>query len=354
MSTSYFFKDKLIFGLDIGFSSIKVMQLECVNHRHRIVGYGVGGYDANSIKDSAIIDHESIANSIRELFKKGIVGEINTRRVAMSVPSSKTYTRTLVLPLMKPSEIEQAVQLEAEQYIPASLSDLYVDYTEVSRNDKNIELLVVAAPKKIVDSYMDLSRVLGLETVAIDTSITAAGRLFELQDIYQDVPSVLIDFGAKSADITVHDKTVIVTGTIPFGGDIFDEHIAKALHVSPKEAYVIKTRYGLNKSKKQDKILSAVQPGIDQLVKEIKRMIRYHDDRSGSKQKIGQIVTMGGGANVPGLSEHLTKLLRLPARTYDPWTKIDLNKLQPPSSNEKSMYITVAGLSLINTKELFR
>lgn len=350
---SYFFKDKPIFGLDIGFSTVKVMQLEQQGKMHRVVGYGVGGFDSKAAKDSVIEDFESLATSISELFKKNIIGKITTDRVAIAIPSARTYTRTILLPLIKNNEVEQAVRLEAEQYIPVPIDDLYIDYTVVHKTDKNIEVLAVAASKKLVDSYMELANILGLEVVAIDTSITAAGRLFEQQDIYQDVPSVLIDFGTKSADITVHDQTVVVTGTIPSGGDMFTDSISKVLGVTKEEANIIKTKYGLNKSKKQDKILEALTPGIEQLVKEIKRMIRYHDDRSMSKSKIGQVVTMGGGANMPGLSEHLTSLLRMPVRMYDPWSKMDLHRLDAPNSVEKSMFITVAGLALINSKELF-
>jgi Tfp pilus assembly PilM family ATPase len=127
----------------------------------------------------------------------------------------------------------------------------------------------------------------------------------------------------------------------------------KKLKISHQEAHVVKAKYGLSKSKKQKEILAAIEPSINDLVKEIRRMIRYHEERSGSQAKIGQVITMGGGANMPGLSEHLTSAMRIPVRMCDPWEKLVFDKLQPPSSLEKSMYITVAGLSLIEPKELF-
>lgn len=82
-------------------------------------------------------------------------------------------------------------------------------------------------------------------------------------------------------------------------------------------------------------------------------MIRYYEERSNTKSKIGQVVTMGGGANMPGLSEHLTNLLRLPVRMCDPWQNLDFAGLQPPNNTEKSMYVTVAGLALAKPKEIF-
>ncbi len=286
--------------------------------------------------------------------KNKIIGEINTRRVAVGIPATRTFTRSMNLPSnIRSEELTEAVTLEAEQYIPVSIDDLYVDYNVINRTDKMIELLAVAVPKKIVDSYMLLVRTLGLEPVAFDTSISAGARLFNNQAEHSDIPAILIDFGSGSTDLTVHDKTIIVTGTIPCGGDLFTELIAEKLGVSRAEAHIIKTKYGLSKSKRQAEITAALSTNLEQIAKEIRRMIRYHEERSDSKQKIDQIISMGGGANMPGLNEHLTSLLRLPVRMCDPWQNLHLHKLQPPSSSEKSMYITVSGLSLIEPAELF-
>lgn len=147
-SSSHFLKDKPLFGLDIGSSSIKAMQIVSNYGKQQVVlGYGVTGYEVDSVKDGVVIDHKSLAKSIQDLFKHHIVGEIDTRRVAVSIPASRTFTRAMSLPLIRDSELMQAVHIEAEQYIPVPLEDLYIDYTIVDRSDKGIELLAVATPK---------------------------------------------------------------------------------------------------------------------------------------------------------------------------------------------------------------
>ncbi len=354
MNSTYFYKDKPILGLDIGFSSIKVMQMERHGNHEQVLGYGVGSFDSKAIKNGVVINHESLAKSINDLFKSSIIGEITTRRVAVTIPATRTFIRTMNLPPnIHDEELRGAVSLEAEQYIPVPIDELYVDYNVINKTDKGIELLAVGVSKKIIDSYMLLIRVLGLEPVAFDTSISAGARLFNKQGENNDIPAILIDFGSGSADLTLHDSTIVVTGTIACGGDIFTELIGKKLGVGHDEAHIIKTKYGLSKSKKQTEIAEALSPNLEQLTKEIRRMIRYHEERSDSKQKIGQIVTMGGGANMPGLSEYLTSMLRLPVRMCDPWQNLQLHKLQPPANSEKSMYVSVSGLSLIEPSELF-
>lgn len=350
---TYFYKDKPLFGLDIGYGSIKVMQLRSHGDRHEVVGYGVGGYDVSAVRDGEIVEFEKLAESALNLFKKNIIGSINTRRVALNIPASRTYTRTMDLPKIDDNDLEEAVRLEAAQYIPIPIEELYLDFEVIGRTEKGVSLLAVATPRKIVDSYMSLSLILGLEPVAFDTSINAAGRLFNRQSQSSDIPAVLIDFGSMSTDITVHDQTSIVTSTFGFGGDTFTDLISNKLSVSKEEAYLIKIKYGVAKSKKQDQILSVLRPEVEKLAKEIKRMIRYYEERSGATKKIGQIITMGGGANTPGLSGLLTDILRLPVRMCDPWEGLELHRLQPPSGSEKSMYMTAAGLALIEPEEVF-
>ncbi len=348
----YFYHDKPVFGLDIGFSSLKVMQINQAKHKHVVNGYGVANFDSKAIQDGVIVDPESLAKVAYDLFNKNIIGEITTRRASIAIPASRTFNRTVTLPAMQDSDIAEAVRLEAEQYIPLAIDDLYLDYSIISRTPKQIELLAVAAPKKIVESYLVFSRLIGVETILIETTIGAAGRLF-VQAEQSDVPTVLIDLGSLSSDITIYDKALIVTGTVPGGGDSFTNLIADGLGVSKQEAHIIKTKYGLGVSKKQKEIVTALTPLLDQLSKEIKRMVRYYEERSNTDRKIDQVVTMGGGANMPGLSEHMTNLLRLPVRMCDPWQQLDFADLQPPNSIEKSMYVTVAGLALLDPREVF-
>lgn len=352
--TSYFYKDRPLFGLDIGHSSIKVMQADWANNKQpAICGYGVYGFDPKAIKDGVIVDYESIAKSTNELFANHIVGEITTNRAAFTIPSGRTFSRVMKLPSLSTQELDEAVLAEAEQYIPVPVDQLYMDYDIIGKTDKEIELFVVAVPKKIIDSYVLLAKLLGLEVVAMETTIAATARMF-IKTAVSDVPTVLIDFGSIYTDITIFDKTLIVTGTVPGGGDIFSEKIAEQLHVSKKEADVIKIKYGLDYSKKQKLITEALKTYLDQLLKEIQRMIRYYEERYGVTRKISQIVTMGGGANMPGLNDYLTSALRLPVNTADPWQHIAHTKIQLPSLMERSMYATVTGSALAVPKEVFK
>lgn len=360
--TSNFFKAKPLFGLDIGNGSLKVMQIRDdfhhakekgkKGHPPRIIGYGTVSFDKKSIDDGVIVDPEAIAKATLDLFKQHLIGDIASQRVAMTIPAYRTFTRAIELPPLKPKELADAVNLEAEQYMPVPLDELYLDYQHIGSVKDKTEVLAVAVPRKIVDSYLELTRILGLESVLIETTMGASARLFSL-DPQSDIPTVIIDFGSLSSDISIYDRTILAAGTVPGGGQVFTNAIQEKLKVTHEEAGLIKTKYGLGVSKRQKEIKEALAPTLEQIVKEIRRMIRYYDEHYGNERPIQQIVTLGGGANMPGLSEYLTDAMRLAVRPCDPWQYFEYKGLQPPSSADKSMYATAAGLSLVPPKEVF-
>jgi type IV pilus assembly protein PilM len=350
-----FFHDKPLFGLDIGHGSLKVMQVAeqgLKTHRPKVIGYGFTTFDKAAQADGAIAQPEVIAKAALDLFQNHLIGDITTRRVAIAIPAYRTFTRAIHIPKLKPQEIANAVELEAEQYISVPLNDLYLDYEIIREDDSGIELFVVAVPKTIVDSYLEFAALTGLEAVLIEPTLSSSARLFSA-DEHSDVATVIIDFGSLSADISIYDKHTLVTGTVQGGGEVFTNSIQAKLGVTPQEAGLIKTKYGLGVSKRQADIREALDPVLQDIVKEIRRMMRYYEERYGSERPIGQIITLGGGANMPGLSEYFTDAIRLAVRHTDPWQYFNYKGLQPPSQADKPMYTTVGGLSLARPKELF-
>jgi type IV pilus assembly protein PilM len=349
------YKDKPLFGLDIGANSIKVMQITREGKHVTVNGYGLIRFDKNATENGVIVDHEGLAQAMLELFDKHINGKITTRRVAAAIPASSAYSRVMSLPAtLSQKELAEAVRFEAEQYIPIPIDDLYIDYSAGLANSDSREVLVVAVPKKIVDSYMRFFELVGLEVCAIETTISSASRLIAETDKSSSTPSILIDLGSVSVDLSIYDKILVVNGTVPGGGDNFSEQIKDRLNVTRAEADTIKVKYGLSISKKQAEIREALAVQLDSLTKEIRRVVRYYEERTEGKSKIGQIITMGGGANMPGLTDYLTDTLRLPTRMSSFWGNFDLHKLQPPPEGERSIYVSVAGAALINPKEIWK
>jgi type IV pilus assembly protein PilM len=351
-SKTYFFEDKPLFGLDIGHDKLRVMQFGARGKLPRLKGYGLTSFDRSATHDGVIVKPEIVAQATKALFTKGLIGIIDTNRVAVSLPAARAFTRAVQLPKMSAKDIDAAVKTEAEQYIPATPDTPYLDYTTIREDAEGMEVFVVAMPKKIVDSYMLLTRMLGLEAVLLDTAIGASARLFAC-DRQSDIPSVLVDFGTSSTDITVFNRGLVVTGTAPFGGDDITKDMAGVLRVTPREATMLKSNYGLSSSVIQKQVIHAIQPLLELLIKEIRRTIRYYEEHYPKEPPIGQVITMGGGANMPGLAGYLTDQLRLPVRSFDPAAHIDFGGLPKFDVADHMSYVTVAGLAITNPAEIF-
>lgn len=347
---SVFYLDKPVFGFDLGFNSIKLMQIDTDVKPNKVRGYGYGSFDNKAVRDGVIVDPESIAQVTYDVITKNLVGTIDTRRIAAALPASRTFSRVLTLPNMAKSDLDAAVRLEAEQYIPVSSDDLYIDYEVAEAGKDEVEILVVAAPRKIVDSYQVLFDLLGLEPVLMETTIAASSRMVMHAEA-TDLPTLIIDFGSVSTDLSISDSVIRVTGTVNEGGDTISQGIAKQLGVTPRQAQTIKTKYGLGPSRRQKEITKAVQPMLDKMVAEVKKMVRFYQERSDKERKLEQVIILGGGANMPGLSDYLTDKIRLPTRVCNPWINLEFGSIQPPHQLEKTLYATAAGLSLVDSRE---
>lgn len=350
-----FYRDEPLFGLDIGYSNIKVMQLEQMGGKGlRAVGYGFAPYPPDSIVNGIISKHDALAKCLHELVNKHLVGAITTNRVACTVPTSRTFSRLVKLPLMDDEKLAEAVRLETEQYIPVRPENLYIDYEVVFRAPDGIELLVVATPRNIIDSYMKFLASVGLEPVALEPTMNACSRLFSITEPTHNQPSILVDFGSATTDLAVFDRTIFVNSIIPVGSDNVTAMISKYLKVDTEQAYQIKNKQGLEAGENQALIKEAVEPMLENLVREIRKIMRYHDERTGrGRPTISQIITLGGGSLMPGLSKFLWDQLQMPVHMLDPWNKIDFSNMLPPAEFERPMYLTVAGEAVLKPEEIF-
>ncbi len=348
MGKTLVYRDRPVFGFDIGHSSIKIMQIDTVGKKEIVSGYGSITFNPKSVKNGVIVNPEDLAKSTYELISKSLIGSITTKRVAAAVPVAYTYNRIASLPPLEKKDLENAIQLEAEQYIPVPLDQLYLDYEIVkTKKDGSTEVLMVAAPKNIVDSYMQLFALLDLEVAILETTIHSVARIVKHAD-QTGAPTLIIDFGSVSSDLAVYDEAIRVTGTTDWGGETLTKQISKELKITPKQAYTVKTRYGLNKSKRQKEIIKVLNPVFKRLLSEIRKMIRFYEERASKNKTVEQIIILGGGANLPGMSTHLTDQLRISTRLLDPWQHIDFGGLQPPHKLESTIFTTAAGLALIN------
>ena len=347
-----FYTDKPIIGLDISNTGIKVMAIDI--KRWLVLGYGSIDLEPNKVKESLEGDSSYLADNIQLLIKEKLIGSLPSNHVAVSVPTTRSYSRTFNLPKSVEKKLKDAVGLEVDQYIPVPASTLYIDYQIIERNKKEVTVLMSAVPRTIVDKCVAAVENAGLIVSIVEPGMSAVARLLTSTEDGQ-LPSVIVDIGPASTDIAVLDGGEIrVTSGMTIGGNTLTLDIAKKLAITLENAHQLKVLNGLSAGPRQGKIKSSIEPSLQQIVTEIRKVMRYYNERISDDRKLEQLLVVGSGSNMPGIGEYFTNELVMPARVASPWQKLDFGKLPEPARQFRPRYITVAGLASINPRSIWK
>lgn len=340
-----FFKDKPIIALDIGMTGIKVMAIDV--NRWLVLGYGSIDLDPAKAKEALEGDNTYLVEQLKILLKEKIVGTLPSNHAVIAIPASRTYSRTFTIPVALEKSLNDAVQTEADQYIPIPSSTLYIDHQIIARDKQTLTILMSAVSQTIVDSVVKIAEDAGLRPVLLEPSISAVARLLTVTEDGH-LPTVIVDIGPASTDIGILvDGFVRVTGTLPVGGNTLTIAIAKKLGVTLENAHQLKVINGLNPGTRQKKLVAALEPSLERIAVEIEKIMRYYNERINDDRKLEQALIVGSGSNVPGIGDFFTNRLLMPARTASPWQQLDFGKLPEPTKQFRSRYITVAGLASV-------
>lgn len=350
--TALFYKDKPIIGLDISQTGVKVMAVD--PKKWLVTGYGSLDLDPGKVQGSLDGHGEYLAENIATLLSDNIVGELPSNHAIIGIPTNRTFSRTFSVPIKAEATLADAVEIEVDQYIPIPMSSLYVDYEIIERTPEELTVIMSAVPKVLVDSCLSAAKSAGLLPIMVEPGINAVARIIETAE-EGHLPTLIVDIGPANTDIAVFDGGAIrVSGGLGIGGNTFTLDIAKKLNVALENAHQLKVLNGLSAGPRQAKITNALQPSLQRIVAEVRKVIRYYNERLNEKYKIEQVLVVGGGSNVPGIGDYFTNELVMPARVASPWQKLDFGKLPQPNKQFRPRYITAAGLASIKQKEIWR
>lgn len=345
-----FYKDKTLVGLDINTTEVKVMS---VSHEKNLVqGYGAIDVDAATMRKVFDKGDSYLGLQLKTLFGSKITGHIASDQVVVSIPTSRTYARTLTVPKASEKNLKEAIDLEVEQYVPIPPSLLYIDYEIIERTKDSLTVTISAVPRTIVDNIMASLEEANLTALAIEPSINSIARLLTSTE-EGTLPTLIVDIGPANTDIAVLDGAIRVTGGATVGGNTFTLDIAKKLGVALENAHQLKVLNGLNPGPRQKKISSAVDPSLQRITSEVRRVMRYYNERISSGKKLEQLLIVGGGSNMPGIGEYFTNDLLMPSRVASPWQQINFGTLAQPAKQLRPRYITVAGLAHLTHEEVW-
>lgn len=347
-----FYRDKPIIGVDISNTGVKIMSID--TKKWLVLGYGSIDLEPVKVKEAIEGNSTYLSDNIKALLQDKILGSLSSNRVILGVPTARSFSRTFTLPISAEKTLKDAVQIEADQYIPIPTETLYMDSAIIERTKKDITVLMSAMSRVIVDNCVNAVESADLQVVLVEPGVNAVGRLLTATE-EGHLPTVIIDIGPASTDIAVLDSgSIRVTGGLAIGGNTFTLDIAKSLGITLENAHQLKVLNGLNAGPRQEKIKAALNPSLERIIVETRKVIRYYNERINDDRKLEQLLVVGGGSNVPGIGEFFTDSLIMPARVASPWQKLDFGKLPEPAKQFRSRYITVAGLASVAPENIWK
>lgn len=348
------YKERPLFGFDVGSHGVKVAQLKRAHGKIAVLGYGYTDFPEDAIVEGIIAEPDVIAKAVRPLLANPGTGTISAKRVATALPVSKVFTRPLQLPKMEKSDLEQAVRYEAEQYVPVPISDLYIDYVilpSAGSTKDHTDVLMVAAPRAIVDSYIKLFDMLDLEIESLEISSSAVARSMIPMN-RTNKATLIIDIGSRSSDIALFEHDIRLAGSATVGGDDFTHALVTSLGISEHQANEVKYKFGIGPSGLQPKIMEAISPQLHNVSAEIKKVTKFYKDRTEGEQEVEAVILVGGSASMPGLTDFFTSQLHnIPIYVGDPWESLSLGKLTKVDRLDSPMYAAVLGLALLEVNK---
>lgn len=310
-------------GLDIGSKTIKIVELASEKNRYVLRASGVvthKGAKPSDVKEEK--EHAVLGDVIKKLHREA---KISSRDVGIALPESQVFTRTIKFPLLTDEEIASAVRWEAEQYIPIPINEAIVQHQIIEKNENAspsyVSVLLVAAPKVLVEKYAKTIDAAGLSLAFVETELIALVRSLSPTD--QTV--MLIDFGAESTNIAIsRNSQLSFSRTIPTAGEAFTRAVTQTLGVEAQQAEEYKRAYGLSVTQLEGKVKKALDPIFRLVADEMKKAIHfYQTEEKGEVPK--SVILSGGTAAMPEIAASLTKLLNMEVVVGNPFSKVDVD-----------------------------
>lgn len=331
-------------GVDFGNHSVKAVQLRDVDRQPSLVAFASQPTPVGVINSEDDEHQRKLADALRILFDEG---RFRTRNVVVALPEFSIFTRFLEFPGIKEEEIEDAVHWQAKQVVPIPIKDVQMSWIMLGKDESknSYKVLLVAAPRKLIEIYVKVLEKAKLEPIALETEGISAGRaIFRSANVQS---AVILDFGSQSTDMAIMSGgDLIFSQSISVGSDALTRALATDFSFEYSQAEEYKRNYGLDQNQLDGKIFTSLKPVMDSIVAEIRRGVEFYKTRT-LMAPPEQFMLIGDGALLPGLVQYVAQEMSVNVTLADPWMGIKMSsKHQTILSKAGPAYAVAVGLAL--------
>ncbi len=350
----FFGRSRNLIGLDVGDSSIKVVELKSQGRGRgwQVVKLGWEPLSSEAIVDGAIMDAQLVTETIQRLFQRCRIK--SSAPVATALSGHSVIVKRISLPVMSEAELAESIHWEAEQYIPFDIEDVNLDYKILEGSslsgEGNMDVLLAAAKKEKINDYVSVISQAGLNTTTVDIAAFAVQNAFEAN--YEFEPSsviALVDVGAAVTSIAVlHGGTSVYWRDINIGGNQYTDAIQKELNLSGEQAERLKRGEEID-GMPYERVLPILSAVNDDVGTEIQKTLDFFKQISAADEPLERLYLSGGTSQMVHLKESLGERLDSQVELLNPFRKITSagREASPELVNEMMPVASVAvGLAL--------
>jgi len=306
-------------GVDIGTTSVKVVEVERGERKPRLVNYALlesqnslaranTAFQTSSLKlfDQEIT--ELLSLTLKKLRPK-------TTTAVASLPSFSAFMAVLKLPKLSPAELSKSITFQARQYVPLPLEEVALDWLTVGNytDEKGVayqQVLLISVPQEHIRKYQHIFKAAGLTLVALEIEGLSLVRSLIGND---PTPTCIVDIGSRSTAIVIADKGQLTfTAQSDFAGATLSQAVAGSLNINPVRAEELKRERGIIGTGSNYELSTIMLPFLDGILSEVKRAEFSYQGQFPQAAKIERIILSGGGANLLGIEKYVSRELGLP------------------------------------------
>lgn len=308
------------FGLDIGTTAIRLVQLRGTGPVKALVKYGYAPIDSKTAMSDSKADQQKMAQVVRDLINQSRVG---TRNVAVGLPSQKVFTTVVDIERLSAAELAKTIRYQADALIPTPMAESKIDWALLGDSPKDstkVEVLISSVTNELVESRLDLLESIGLNVVAFEPDNLALTRALLPPEV--TTPHMVLDIGSKSTDLVVTmNGTPRLTRAIPTGSEAIIRAAVQNLNIDEKQAQQFVFKFGLSQDKLEGQIYNAILSTIDLLMTEIDKSIKFFQTRYNGA-KIERIIVTGGASTLPEFPLYIANKFSIGVEIGNAWRNI--------------------------------
>lgn len=365
-------KGDSVIGVDIGSSSIKIVQLRRKKDKAVLETYGelaLGPYAERAIGQATMLSVEKITEAMRDILHEA---NVSTKSGGIAIPLVSSLISVIDLPQVSDKQLRVMIPIEARKYIPVPISEVTLDWQilpaeteaagavppsagerERTRGQNapqgKVRALIVAIHNDVIARYQTLAERGALDIWFLESEIFSSARsLFSRERS----PVLLLDIGASTTKFSIIENGIPwSTHILSRGSQDITIALGKSLGLGFREAEEVKRSVGFSKEELHKNVVDTIRLTLSAIFSSANRMLLEFEKRQG--KVVGKVVLSGGGALLKGITEVAAENFSVAVETADPFSKVESPAFLAPVLKEAGPHFAVSiGIALRALQDL--